>query len=110
MHLYKKNKRIPNKGVILMIAIFVLFISFFYSQIGDLSKEMTSSNVDAVSRAIENAIITCYAIEGSYPESIEYIEKHYGVIIDYDNFFVDYSIVAGNLKPAVAVYIVNDNN
>ncbi len=110
MHLYKKNKLIPNKGVILMIVIFVFFLAFFYSQIGDLSKEMSSSNVDAVSQAIENAVITCYAIEGSYPESIEYIEKHYGVVIDYDRFYVDYSIIAGNVKPAVAVYIVKSDN
>ena len=45
----------------------------------------------------------CYSIEGAYPESLEYMEEHYGLTYDKDVFFVDYQPIAGNLYPDYTV-------
>ena len=45
----------------------------------------------------------CYAIEGRYPPSLEYMEEHYGLVYDKDIFFVDYQPIGSNLYPDVTV-------
>jgi len=53
--------------------------------------------------SISRAVVVCYAIEGRYPESIEYIEEHYGVFIDRTRFVVHYNIFASNIFPEITV-------
>ena len=42
-------------------------------------------------------------MEGSYPESLEYLKEHYGITYDEDRFFVDYKIVGTNILPDVTI-------
>lgn len=51
--------------------------------------------------AIHRALITCYAAEGTYPASYEYLEKHYGLHIDEEKYYVRYSMFAENVLPNV---------
>ena len=53
--------------------------------------------------SIRSAVVRCYTIEGSYPESISYIREHYGVYIDTDRYAVFYDVFAPNLIPVVRV-------
>lgn len=104
MHLYKTKKGIPAPGIILSIFIFIIVAGLLYGQIKNMSDEVNQSDVDMLKDALENAVITCYAIEGSYPESLEYIEEHYGVKIDREKYFVDYENNLINMKPQISVY------
>lgn len=104
MHLYKTKKGIPAPGIILTIVIFVIVAGILYGQIKNLSKEIEQSDADMLKAALENAVVTCYAIEGTYPESLEYIEEKYGVIIDREKYFVDYDNSLINMKPQISVY------
>lgn len=106
MHLYKTKKGIPAPGIILTIVIFVVVAGILYGQIKNMSKEVGQSDVDMLKDALENAVVTCYAIEGRYPESLEYIEEHYGVKIDGEKYFVDYNKNLINMKPQISVYTV----
>lgn len=62
-------------------------------------------------KTLENAVVRaavhCYAVEGAYPPSIEYLEDTYGLIIDHERFLVDYVIFASNVMPDVTVYSRN---
>ena len=53
--------------------------------------------------SVMRAAVQCYAIEGSYPESIAYIEKRYGVYIDRTRYAVHYEIFASNILPDITV-------
>ncbi len=109
MHLYKKKKGIPASGIIFTILMFVILAGFLYGQVKNMSKEVEQSDVDMLKDALENAVVTCYAIEGSYPESLEYIEEHYGVIIDREKYFVDYENNLINMKPQISVYTLKND-
>ena len=104
MHLYKTKKGIPAPGIILTIVIFVIVAGMLYGQIKNMSKEVQQSDIDMLKNALENAVVTCYAIEGRYPESLEYIEEHYGVKIDKEKYFVDYDKSLINMRPRISVY------
>ena len=53
--------------------------------------------------SIRRAVVIAYAVEGRYPESIEYIIEHYGIHIDQTRYVVHYKIFASNLMPDITV-------
>ncbi|MBQ4046811.1 MAG: hypothetical protein IJC93_00380 [Clostridia bacterium] len=53
--------------------------------------------------SIRRAVVTCYAIEGRYPQSYEYCKEHYGVRIDEEKYTVIYTVFASNLMPDVTI-------
>ena len=53
--------------------------------------------------SIRRAVVICYAVEGRYPQSVEYIEEHYGIHIDRTKYVVHYNIFASNLLPDITV-------
>ena len=108
MHLYKKNSKTGVASIFVTVIIFVIVLSFFYSQIGKVSDEMEESDVKILEDALNNAIVTCYAIEGVYPESIEYIVDKYGVIYDDKKFFISYEKDLVNVKPKVTVIRIDE--
>ena len=57
--------------------------------------------------SVTRAVVQCYAVEGSYPESITHIEKHYGVHIDRTRYAVHYDIFASNILPDITVLELN---
>lgn len=59
---------------------------------------------ERIVEAIENACIQCYALEGSYPPSLQYLKEHYGIILDNERYFYYYEIFASNIMPCVEVY------
>ena len=61
-------------------------------------------SIDLLRQSARKAVVQCYAIEGSYPESIEYLEENYGLTYNHDKFFVDYELYASNIMPYVDVF------
>jgi len=59
-------------------------------------------------RLLEEAIlrvaIHSYAVEGYFPQSLEYIVEHYGIHVDSSRFVVHYQVFAQNLLPDVRVF------
>jgi len=53
--------------------------------------------------SIRRAVITAYAVEGRYPDSIEYIVENFGIHIDETRYVVHYRIFASNLLPDITV-------
>ena len=52
---------------------------------------------------LEQSVTLCYALEGSYPESLDYLQNHYGIRWDEERFLVDFEPVGSNLPPDVTV-------
>lgn len=101
MRLYKKKKL--EAGPLFGIALFVICFIFFFVAVANVSNEVDENELEALRTAIDKAVTTCYAIEGKYPESIEYIEENYGVVIDWDKYAVIYDRLSANIKPNVVV-------
>lgn len=85
------------------VIIFALIIFLFIMAIDQFGKSSIEKEQDALENAIKRDIVQCYSIEGAYPESLEYMEEHYGLTYDKDVFFVDYQPIAGNLYPDYTV-------
>ena len=57
--------------------------------------------------SLVRAAVQCYAVEGRYPDSIKYIEEHYGVHIYRARYVVHYEIFASNILPDITVLELN---
>ena len=72
-----------------VLAFLILFVLFIQG-ISSVSESTLSKQQESLETALERSISQCYAVEGSYPPSLEYLKQHYGLLYDEDNFFVDY--------------------
>lgn len=83
----------------------ILILALFLSAISNINVEKIDEDRAQLEKAILNASVSCYAIEGSYPPSIEYLVENYGIQIDTKRFTVKYELYASNLMPEITVLI-----
>ena len=56
-------------------------------------------------QAIRRAAVQCYALEGFYPADWQYLQQHYGVVVNQEHTIVHYQFIASNLMPDITVII-----
>ena len=81
----------------------VLAFVLFLQGIGSVSESTLTKQQESLETALGRSISQCYAVEGCYPPSLEYLEQHYGLLYDENSFFVDYEYYGSNLLPEVTV-------
>lgn len=104
----KKSSKLSflSKAKIPILAFFALFLAFLYG-ISSVSSTTKEKQAESLKSTIHKNIVHCYAVEGTYPPSLDYLESHYGLIYDKDAFFVDYQSIGSNLMPDVTIIIKN---
>jgi len=60
-------------------------------------------SLKALENAIYRSIAHCYATNGYYPNSLAYLQEHYGLHFDTEQYFVDYQIWSENVMPDVTI-------
>ena len=53
--------------------------------------------------AVLDAAMQCAAVEGAYPARLSYLEEHYGLIVNHQDYAVTYEAFASNVPPSVVV-------
>lgn len=97
----KKNLSIVGFG--LSVLLFLLVVGAFVNGASTFSGKARSEGDVTLKNAIARATVQCYAIEGRYPPSIEYLEEHYGIQIDRERYNVFYEGFASNIIPDITV-------
>ncbi|SEH48389.1 MULTISPECIES: hypothetical protein [Atopobiaceae] len=57
----------------------------------------------SVREAILESANHCCAVEGSYPTSLGYLERNYGLVVNHNDYVITYEAYAGNVAPTVVV-------
>lgn len=104
---YQKKTHIYRKSI-LSVCLFLLIVTFFFHGLDSLSEGSLSRQKTSLENALNRSITYCYSVEGSYPESLEYLTKHYGVVYDTDQFFVDYNVIGANVLPDITIIVKGD--
>lgn len=99
--LEKKNSYLRNLLVSLLVfaAVFLLF----YLAVSSVSKRTSEEELQTLKTAITRDITHCYAVEGTYPQSLDYLKENYGLTYDEDRYFVDYQPLGMNIMPDVTI-------
>jgi len=88
----------------LTLLISFIFIGAFFITINNMQKQLEVQESNRLESALKTAAINCYVMEGSYPDSAEYLIEHYGLIIDETKYHVFYEVFATNIMPDIRVY------
>lgn len=73
------------RNVLISIALFLAIFGFFSYGIVSVQKDMEKNEMETLQSAVTRDITRCYAQEGTYPESLAYLKKHYGLTYDSSN-------------------------
>ena len=102
--IYMKRFSIKNALIyIIPIVLFALMLSWVIVSLTNTSRSAGRQEMAAVKGTIENGITMCYAIEGAYPPSLEYLSENYGITYDTAKYVVRYDRFADNVRPTVRV-------
>jgi len=95
-----------KKGVFGMLIAAAVFAAALLLVISGISKAGAARDKEALrvtEESLHRAMMSCYAIEGRYPQTLEYLTENYGVYIDTDKYAVFYDAFASNIMPDITV-------
>ncbi len=92
-----------NKKDVAAILIFVALIVAFVFLVNNITGKGDGRELDIVRDAVKNAALTCYAVEGMYPDDLTYLREHYNLSYNEDRYIVYYHPLASNLLPSIKV-------
>ncbi|MDD3402351.1 MAG: hypothetical protein PHQ72_03190 [Hespellia sp.] len=98
----EKTDHSVRTGVISLLLV-CLVLGLFYVGTETVSAKTDAQQAQSLEEAIHRGITHCYAVEGRYPESLEYLRTEYGISYDEDKYFVDYQVLGTNLMPDVTI-------
>ena len=100
----KKKKNGPARGLALTLIVFALIfggaVALVRESIGASSETMEE---ELVLQAVRSAALTCYAVEGAYPMSLDELEHGYGLAYNKEAYIVVYNAFASNIMPDIQV-------
>lgn len=94
----KSRPWIPLLAAVMILAVLL----WFFTAMGNLNRSSGEEGRRQLETALRRSAVACYAAEGVYPPTLEYLTEHYGVQIE-DEYIVFYEIFASNLMPDITV-------
>ena len=85
--------------IVLIAAVLVLAVVLT----GRISNSQQSAESEIVRQSIKDAAINCYAVEGAYPDDLEYLRENYMLAYNEDRYFVTYNAFSSNHIPDIYV-------
>ena len=92
-----------SKRDILKILIIAAVLVLAVVLLGRIEHTQDTEESQIVHDAIKNAALTCYAVEGAYPEDVEYLREHYQLAYDEERYLVTYIPFAPNVLPTIYI-------
>ena len=102
-NIFRKSAGDILRSALLPIIFTVLMMGMIVYGLRQTEESSRAEGMRILDESIRRAIVVNYAIEGSYPESIAYLEENYGIHIDWSKYVVHYSIFASNIMPDMSV-------
>lgn len=100
-------KRLSFKRILsyfLPCVLFAAMLAWFVIAASNAASSTDKRELSALKTTIENSITMCYAVEGAYPESVDYLCSHYGLIYDKNKYMIHYDRFASNIRPTVTIW------
>ena len=99
------RKRKPGlaRGLAISLVVFLVLIYGGVSLFRGVGNVSSQAQTELVRSAVRRAAVTCYAVEGAYPSTLDYLQRHYGLVYDEENYFVFYDAFASNIMPEIRV-------
>jgi hypothetical protein len=105
MNRFTQSSRFTLSGIWKLFSFILLlgFIVFFISGVTSVDSTTTEEQAKSLETAVRRSIAQCYAVEGTYPPSLDYLKEHYGLIYDTESYYIDYTAIGSNIMPDVTI-------
>lgn len=90
------------KGLLLPLGAVAILLCFA-TALDSLDSGREDESMHQLEEALRRGCVACYAAEGIYPPTLEYLTDHYGIQVDTDRYVVSYTPIASNLMPDITV-------
>ena len=87
----------------LKLAVMALVLAGAVALLTRIDLARGSEESELVRSAVKNAALTCYAVEGAYPDSLDYLRTYYRLAYNEDQYFITYQAFASNIMPDIYV-------
>ena len=98
------KKRVFYKWILFPMAALIIAAVFLLA-LTRLDTGRTDAGRAQLEQAIRRTAAACYAAEGAYPAQLSYLQEHYGIQYDENQYTVHYEVIASNLMPDITVVI-----
>ncbi len=99
----KKNHFLNLLRDLFVPLLIVVILLFFFTALSNVQSGSGEEEKKQLEESIRRTAAACYAAEGIYPPTVEYMEEHYGLIVEEEKYVIDYQIFASNLMPTFTV-------
>ena len=87
----------------LSLILFVAVLVILFYGLNSAQQGSDQEGLRIAEESVARAVVSCYAIEGAYPESFDYLKENYNLYIDEDKYSVQYMVFASNIMPTVTI-------
>lgn len=88
---------------LLALLLALLLLLAFLLAVHNLETGRRNQGLQQLESAVRRAAVACYAAEGAYPPNIAYLQAHYGLQYNENEYIIHYQVVASNLMPDITV-------
>lgn len=100
---HKNRSRLQPLRFLLPIFFFCLMLLILLQGLSSISSTAAEEEAARLHDAVLQGAVQCYALEGFYPEDLEYLETHYGLSYDSEKYVISYEVIGSNLMPDVTI-------
>lgn len=93
-------------GIRPFLSLFLGAVMLYWLMIGafGVSTELDLQRLEQHTAAIRRYVVQCYALEGRYPDSLDYLEENYALSLDREHYVYHYQNLGVNIMPQIAVF------
>ncbi|MDR2530961.1 MAG: hypothetical protein LBC65_05430 [Oscillospiraceae bacterium] len=99
-------RRRISRTYILTAILFILVAILAVRGLNTASEASGREQVRTLTNSVRRAIVSCYAQEGAYPDTVDYMTERYGLRFDPAKFVIVYDIFASNIMPSFEVLTI----
>lgn len=98
-----RQRQLFRKRDLIKLLIFAVLLAVFILLTQRMGTYQGQEESKMVHDAIHRAVLTCYAVEGAYPDDLDYLKQNYHLSFDEERFLVTYNAFGVNMSPDIYV-------
>ncbi len=96
----QRRRRLGGLVAVVVVVALAAAVFFFASFAQSGAREQAQLSLR---ESVLDAAKQCCAVEGSYPSTLSHLEEHYGLVVNHEDYVVNYEWLGDNVMPSVVV-------
>jgi hypothetical protein len=99
------GRKLPLASLIASLLVIGVAAAALLIGLSGYADSYSENSLPEVRDTVVSYVAQCYALEGAYPPSLEYLAQNYGLQLDTGRYIYHYDLYASNIMPDVRVFL-----